>query len=232
MSDAQASEATGADSGVTATDAPAPAPATSAAPAPAAQSAAQVDSLLTSEPATAPETNADGTPKEGAETSKEKAEGADKPVEYTDFELPENVTLDAPVMDEFKGLAKELSLSQEQAQKLVSLGAKMQTGNIDKLRAVVDDSAKQWADTARADAEYGGAKFDENLSVAKKALDTFGTPELKNLLKESRLGSHPEVIRLLFKAGKAISQDGFVPGRASAQTAKDTASVLYGSTTK
>jgi hypothetical protein len=50
----------------------------------------------------------------------------------------------------------------------------------------------------------------ENLSVAKKALDAFGSPELRVLLEQSGLGNNPEVIRFMFRAGKAISEDSFV----------------------
>jgi hypothetical protein len=167
--------------------------------------------------------------------AKKDAETKGAPEEYTDFKLPDTFKVDAPVMGEFKTLAKELGLTQEAAQKLVDMQAKLQTGNAtaftETLQAHVEKTASEWATAAKADPEYGGAKFDENVAVAKQALDTFGTPELKALLKESRLGNHPEVIRFMFKAGKSISQDGFVPGRASS-AAKNTADVLYGTSVK
>lgn len=220
---------------------PAPeAGAPAAAPAPAdqgqGQGQGQPSTLLTEDapkPEDKPNTDAaekDGEGKEGEDAGKEKS--AEAPAEYADFDLPEGIKLDEPVMGEFKGLAKELGLTQEQAQKLVSLGANMQKGNAEtfttQLQAKVDETAKGWATEAKADKEIGGDKFDENLGVAKSALDTFGTPELKKLLAESRLGNHPEVLRFMYRAGKAISQDGFVPGRAST-AAKSTADVLYGS---
>mgnify|MGYP000700477353 CR=1 FL=1 len=65
-------------------------------------------------------------------------------------------------------------------------------------------------------------------AVAKKALDTFGTPEFRTLLNESGLGNHPEMIRMMFRAGKAISEDKFVPaGSGSPKGAKDAANALY-----
>lgn len=218
------------------------APATAPAAAPAAAAPAADVTTATTAPAAAADSSllTDDTPEAKTDTPKtdDKSDGEKRPddapkvpEEYADFTLPENVEMDPSVMGEFKALAKENGLTQEAAQKLVALGAGMQTRMVDKLRASVDATAKEWATTAKADAEIGGAKFEENLGVAKKALDTFGTPELKNLLKESRLGSHPEVIRLLARAGKAISQDGFVPGRATAQP-KGAADVLYGKTTK
>lgn len=234
MSDAQASETTITDSAASTTAAPEASTATTAAPATEASTAAvEPGSLLTDESETPAEKPADtDTPKEGeGESKEEKAEEKGAPDEYTEFELPENVNMDSPVMDEFKAVAKETGLSQEAAQKMVTLAAKMQTNVVDKLRSHVDTTAKEWAATAKADPEFGGAQFDASLGLAKKALDTFGTPELKTLLKESRMGSNPEVIRFMVRAGKAISQDGFVSGRASASTPKADHEVFYGNTT-
>lgn len=225
------------------TAAPAAPAAPAAAPAPAAPAAAPADlsSLLTDDanPTDAATTDATDAPKgdDGKDDTKgdDKGKGAKEgaPAEYAAFDLPEGVKLDESTMDEFKGVAKELGLSQEQAQKLVGLGAKMQTGNAEAytkaLQETVDKTADSWKAEAKADKEFGGDQFDKNLGVAKTALDTFGTPELKKLLAESRLGNHPEVLRFMFRAGKAISQDGFNPGRA-ASAAKGAADVLYGST--
>ena len=82
------------------------------------------------------------------------------------------------------------------------------------------------ADTA-ADKEIGGDALSVNLGVARKALDAFGTPELRALLEGSRLGNHPEVIRFMVKAGKAISEDRMVTGGAGPKGEQTTASKLY-----
>ena len=64
----------------------------------------------------------------------------------------------------------------------------------------------------KVDKEIGGEKFTENLALARKALESFGTPELQDVLNMTGLGNHPEVIRAFYKAGKAISEDRFIPG--------------------
>lgn len=236
MSDA----ATAASDATTTSDATATADAGAAAA--TTTTAPDAGTLLTSDTAS---TTTDA-PKTDTTDADEAKDGEDKgakkddaktgaPEEYEAFALPETFKVDDASLGEFKTLAKELNLSQEAAQKLVDMQAKLQSGNAQAFseaqQAIVDKASQDWVKSAKADAEIGGAKFDENMSVAKKALDTFGSAELKTLLKESRLGNHPEVIRFMFKAGQAISQDGFVPGRASS-AAKDAASVLYGSTSK
>ena len=85
---------------------------------------------------------------------------------------------------------------------------------------------------AGQDKEFGGPALAENLSVAKKALDAFGTAELRTLLNESGLGNHPEIVRLFFRAGKAISEDRVVTGstgqaKAGPKSFSDLADVLY-----
>jgi hypothetical protein len=41
------------------------------------------------------------------------------------------------------------------------------------------------------------------------------------------LGNHPEVVKLAFKVGKAISEDGFVSGSPKGNTTNDPAKKLF-----
>lgn len=124
-----------------------------------------------------------------------------------------------------KDTAKALDLTQEQAQTLVDLNIKRDQAMHER----VQTESTRWLNELPSDKEFGGEKLSENLAIAKKAIDTFGTPELKELLEKSRLGNHPEVIRAFYRAGKAISQDNrFVAGGSGAKPAKgDAASSLY-----
>jgi hypothetical protein len=135
------------------------------------------------------------------------------PEKYEDFKLPEGLKADTPVMGKFASLAKELNLPQDAAQKVVDLAGELQQANLQELQTVIEAQREKWGTESKTDKEFGGDKFDENLAVAVKARDQFGTPELKSLLNASGLGNHPEVIRLFYRVGQAISQDGFVPGR-------------------
>lgn len=150
------------------------------------------------------------------------------PEAYEPFKMPDGVQLDAEVATELQTVAKEFRLSQDEAQKVSDLGVKM----IQKLAAQQKESfakvQQQWAEASKTDKEFGGDKFDENKAVAEKALNQFGTPELFTLLDESGLRKHPEIIRLLYKAGKAISDDRVLPGSTRPnQGGVDAAKVLY-----
>lgn len=148
--------------------------------------------------------------------------------EKYELKAPDGVTLDTEVLGEFEGLARELNLSQEKAQKVTDLGAKLAQKWGAQQAEAIQTVAAEWAAASTSDKEFGGDKLDENLAVGKKALEAFGTPELKTLLNESRLGNHPEVIRFMYRAGKAISEDRMVTGGAGPATAATTtAKALY-----
>ena len=146
-----------------------------------------------------------------AEEAKAPAEAAKAPEAY-EFKVPEGRTFDPEVMTAYSQVAKELNLSQEAAQRLLdAVGPKMAERQMAQVEAVRNG----WAESSKTDREFGGEKLSENLSVAKKALDQFGTTELRALLNESGLGNHPEVIRFMYRAGKAISEDRMVTGAAA-----------------
>ena len=155
-----------------------------------------------------------------AEGEIQKPEGA--PEQY-EFEMSD-LTVDSETLDSFKNVAKELDLPQDKAQALLS---KMAPAMQARQQALLDQARESWSDAARSDKEFGGDKLGENLSVAKKAIDAFGTPELKTLLNESGLGNHPEVIRAFYRAGKAISEDGFVRGQGGSDATSDPAKRLF-----
>ena len=134
------------------------------------------------------------------------------PAEVTEvdykFDTPEGMGLDEAGMQEFTAIAKELKLPQDAAKRLVDLEVKRIQGQQEQHLKLVES----WGEAVKTDQEIGGAKLDENLAVARRAVDAFGSPALKELLNTTGLGKHPEVVKAFYKAGKAISEDGFVRG--------------------
>jgi hypothetical protein len=166
-----------------------------------------------------------------AEEAKAPAEAPKAPEAY-EFKAPEGRVFDSEVMASYSQVAKELNLSQESAQRLLdAVGPKM----AERQMAMIEATRNGWADNSKSDREFGGEKLSENLGVAKKALDAFGTAELRTLLNETGLGNHPELIRFMFRAGKAISEDRMVSGSATQAKAgprsfADLAEALYSNT--
>ena len=164
----------------------------------------------------------EGQTTEGQTTEGEtKAESAPEKYELTPAE---GAVYDPAVIEAYTDVARELNLSNESAQKLLDKVAPVMVARQAEQIAAIQEG---WRAETTADKEVGGANLEVNLGVAKKALEAFGTPELSTLLKESGLGNHPEVIRLLYRAGTKISQDGFVGGSPSTAGTEGIAAKLY-----
>ena len=153
----------------------------------------------------------------------QKQEGA--PEKY-EFKAGEGVELDTEALKDFEPVARDLNLTNEQAQKLVDAYPKILAGVQQRQAEAWQAQTEQWAADVKADKEIGGDKLTANLSAAQRALDQFGTPELKEYLEGTGLGNHPELVKAFIKIGKAMSEDGMVDG--SNQGQRSAAEVLYG----
>jgi hypothetical protein len=170
------------------------------------------------------DTDKTDTTNEGDKGDQGKADDKSGAPEQYEFKAQEGLQFDEQVIEAYSEVAKELNLSNDDAQKLLDKVAPvMAARQQEQIKAVVDG----WSETARTDKEFGGEKLSENLATAKKALDAFGTPELKTLLNESGLGNNPEVIRFMYRAGKQISEDKFVGGKGPSGSDKSLADKLY-----
>jgi hypothetical protein len=174
---------------------------------PAADPAASVDPnapKAESDPA-----KAEGEDPEGKKDGDDKPEGAPEKYEFT---APEGVTLDAEAVAEFEPVAREMNLTNEQAQKLVELQTKL----VQKQMQQWDQTVDGWVSTIKSDQEIGGEGLKQNIALAQRALSQFGTPELKAALDATRMGSHPELVRVFARIGKAMAEDTFVAGKTPA----------------
>jgi len=167
---------------------------------------------------------ADGDkPAEKPGDKEQKQEGA--PEKY-EFQAGEGVELDTEALKDFEPVARDLNLTNEQAQKLVDAYPKILAGVQQRQAEAWQAQTEQWAADVKADKEIGGDKLTTNLSAAQRAMDQFGTPELKEYLEGTGLGNHPELVKAFIKIGKAMSEDGMVDG--SNQGQRSAAEVLYG----
>lgn len=157
----------------------------------------------------------------------EKEQKQDGAPEKYEFKPAEGQELDAAALEQFEPIARELNLTNEQAQKMVDLyGTKIMPMVQQQQVEAWQKTTEQWAADVKADKEIGGDKLTGNLSAAQRALAQFGTPELKEYLEGTGLGNHPELVKAFVKIGKAMSEDGMVTGKESGQ--RSAAEVLYG----
>lgn len=148
---------------------------------------------------------------EGQQAKSEEGQPEGAPEKY-EFKPADGSVFDDTVIGAYSEVAKELNLSQDAAQKVLDkVAPAIQARQFEK----ITEARTLWAADSKADKEFGGDKFDENMAVAKKARDAFATPALVDLLNATGLGDHPEINRFFYRAGKAISEDRFVQGEVS-----------------
>lgn len=212
------------------------------APAAAADAPASADPLADiNSTKTVGELEAEQAAKDNAETPEAKlaretaeAKANEVPETYEAYKLPEGVQVDEAMLTEFNGLAKELGLTQAQAQKLVDLQAKTaaagETGREEFLAQALKTQSDTWVNEIKNDPELGGAKFDATVSTAVKAISTFFGDDFRQLLNDSGIGNNPALIRGMHKIGLAISEDKLViPGSdASATEEVSAAKAMFG----
>ncbi|EBF8395136.1 peptidase [Salmonella enterica subsp. enterica] len=213
-----------------------------AAPAPSEPSAPAADTQAPAGDPAKPEGDKPQLGAEGDKPQEEKPADGDKPEEEKpddkeqkpegapekyEFKPAEGQELDTAALEQFEPIARELNLTNEQAQKMVDLyGTKIMPMVKQQQVEAWQKTTEQWAADVKADKEIGGDKLTSNLSAAQRALAQFGTPELKEYLEGTGLGNHPELVKAFVKVGKAMSEDGMVTGKESGQ--RSAAEVLYG----
>ena len=193
--------------------------ASAAAPAadPAPASAAEPSSIL-SDAGAAPA--ADGAQPAAEPAKPEPPAGA--PEKY-EFKAPDGFEIKPEDLTGFEGIARELNLTQEAAQKLMDFEAA-------RLKPLLEAPFQQWAEQnsrwqaeVKADTEIGGAKFDASVAEAGTALDrlpelakqvgiTIDAAALRKGLADTGAGNVPAVVKAFVALGKLIGEDnGIAP---------------------
>ena len=206
-----------------------------AAPATEQVAAADTDTVLTSDQSQESSTTEDvlldadksDDDSSGEVKTEEATATSEAPDTYADFDLPEGFGINPDYMAHLAPALKELGMSQEAAQKLITAhvnGVQASEG----ARVNAFTKLKQdWLDQAKTDATIGGDKWDTTVKHARAALKEFGSPELNGLLKDYGIGNNPEILRIFSKVGALLQEDkiGNVDGKIVPE--KDLVSRMY-----
>ena len=159
-------------------------------------------------------------------------EGAPDEYDFT-AGLPEGVELDSSMAEHMAPVLKELNLTQAQAEKLMAAYIEGGSASAEASTNEVVQIVKGWKETARADPEIGGDKWDDTLVQANGVLKKFGTPELiKDVMIGQGVGNHPEVIRFVRRVAAAVGEDTLISGGQTDTTEKASPEAgWYGDTT-
>lgn len=151
-------------------------------------------------------------------------EATGAPEEY-EFTPPDGLEIDPEKLEAFGEYAYSLGLSQDQFQKLIEYDIERSANAQKSMAEAYGERISSWAEATKVDKELGGEKLPENLGLAKQAMEKYASPELAKLIDSPSasnpdglgLGNHPEVIRLFYRVGKAISESELITGDTKAE---------------
>ena len=112
-------------------------------------------------------------------------------------------------LDGFREFAHDTGLTQDQANNILKLYGDIQEeqeesqqNGLEELRTnTTMELQKEW-----------GKNFDGKMDYAKRAFAQFASPELSQLMDESGMGNHPEMLRVFAKVGELMGEDSLVVG--------------------
>lgn len=193
-------------------------------------------SLLSSEETVDPdgkslldEGGGEGSEGEGGKAKAEapNAEGKGIVPERYEFKAPEGMTLDEGAIKLFEPIARECKLDQAQAQRMVELQCAVVKASDEKRDKDMRAEVQGWRDETLSQ-----PAFKDTLHFARRAVNALCSADDQAVFRDTILGDHPAVLRLLAKAGRMMSEEQFDGKSGSGVELEPTASLLYPSMTK
>ena len=124
-----------------------------------------------------------------------------------DFDLGDGEQSDE--VADFKNVAHQLGLTNDQARNILGIynqinesqvadeDAQFEQMNVEYLQ----DIQNEWGDS-----------FNKNAELARRAFTDFASEELMDVLRETGLSNHPEMLKTFARIGQVLSEDNVLPG--------------------
>lgn len=165
---------------------------------------------------TTPPTTPEVKPEDGKSAEPKATEPKPAEVEPLTFEkltMPEGLEVDQPTVDKFLEILNDAKLTPgDRANKLVALQAEVAKGQSEKVTAAFNDFQSQQQDEVRADPDVGGARLDGVLSNISTLLNTYGSPEVREVFSVTGAGNNVHMVKFLSKMAAALNEGKPVPG--------------------
>lgn len=119
---------------------------------------------------------------------------------------------DSEQLNDFRQFAHELGLNQTQAEHLIHKVAE-NAGNQQAMQNEALEKAEM--EGFKALQKDWGGDFDKNMDYARRAFNRYASPEALELMENTGLGNHPEILKLFSQIGEQLSEEQLLPGNAS-----------------
>ena len=151
--------------------------------------------------------------------------------------MPDGVAADAPFVTRTAAIARELGLTTEHAQRVLDAVHSESNTSADAARAASREATlaelqpggaiwtereAEWRGQSLADKEIGGnpEKLQQSAALAQRVVERFATDGARSFFQTSGLGSHPELVRMLSRIGKAMGEGTLVTSRENTPPAR------------
>lgn len=163
--------------------------------------------------------------------------GAPESYDYKEVMLPEGMTLDQEILDEFNPIAKKFNLSQKSTNELMGLAVKLvqkqATGLVNGIKEAQQAETAQYQQLLENDKEIGENQEARNayLDTADIGYNAIANENVKTVLTQKGLDYHPDIIKMFHKIGQLCKDDQLPDVNMPAAKSENPADVLYGSKT-
>lgn len=153
--------------------------------------------------------------------------------EAYDIKAVDGYEVTPELMDSLSPLLKELKIPQAGAQKLADLHMSVMQQQASEASAARKQVISGWTESIKKDPEFGGARFNENMGLARRGLqavmpkDAGAAKELTELLNGSGMGNHPEIIKAFARVGKMVKEDSALSGTAGGTVSDDPVELMF-----
>ena len=128
-----------------------------------------------------------------------------------DFELGDGEQSDE--VSDFKNVAHQLGLTNDQAKAMLGIYNQISENDLaqedeqfEQMNVeYLQDIQKEWGDS-----------FNKNAELARRAFTDFASEELMDVLRETGLSNHPEMLKTFSRIGQVLSESNVLPGTRSA----------------
>ena len=111
--------------------------------------------------------------------------------------------------ENFRQLAHEIGLNNDQANALFNAYVDSIAGQEESESEAFDQFEVE--NTQALQKEWGG-DFDKNVELARRAFMNFATPEAVEIMEQTGLGNHPEILKVFSRVGELLQEDSVLPG--------------------
>lgn len=129
-----------------------------------------------------------------------------RPETYENYDMGEY----APeTTEDFRQLAHQIGLNNDQANVLFDAYVNAMAGQQEQEQSAFEQFEVE--NTQALQKEWGGS-FDKNVELARRAFMNFATPEAVEIMEQTGLGNHPEILKVFSRIGELLQEDSVLPG--------------------